>query len=208
MKIGKTTILIFILFSALTFLSCSKKLIPGLKGGKEYDLSAFNYLYVDAVRMKLMGNMGEALKYFEQCLILNPQSDATYYQMAQIVLGTGDLTNGKNYIKKACELQPGNLWYNMLLASIYHQQNNLDSAIICYERTVKAYPEKENLQVSLAKLYSQNRNYDKARNLLGKLDEKHGVNESTTLTLVDNLLAEGKFNEAEDKVKQLLSQGS
>lgn len=206
MKIGKTTILIFILFIASVFVSCSKKLIPGLKGGKEYDLSAFNYLYVDAVRMKLLGNMGESLKYFEQCLILNPQSDATYYQMAQIVLGTGDLANGKNYIKKACELQPGNLWYNMLLASIYHQQNNLDSAIICYERTVKAYPEKEDLQVSLAKLYSQNRNYDKATNLLGKLDEKHGVNESTTLTLVDNLLAEGKFNEAEDKIQQLLSQ--
>lgn len=202
----KTTILIFIMFMALAFSSCSKKLIPGLKGGKEYDQSAFNYLYVEAVRLKLLGNMGEALKYFEQCLILNPLSDATYYQMAQIVLGNGDLANGRNYVKKACDIQPGNLWYNMLLAGIYHQQNNLDSAIICYERTVKAYPEKENLQVSLAKLYSQNKNYDKARNLLGKLDEKHGVNESTTLTLVDNLVAEGKFNEAGDKVQQLLSQ--
>jgi len=205
LKMRKSTILIFILFMTLTFTSCSKKLIPGLKGGKEYDLSAFNYLYVEAVRMKLLGNMGEALKYFEQCLILNPQSDATYYQMAEIVLGNGDLANGKNYVKKACDLQPGNLWYNMLLGGIYHQQNNLDSAIICYERTVKAYPEKENLQVSLAKLYSQNRNYDKARNLLGKLDEKRGVNESTTLTLVDNLVAEGKFNEAGDKVQQLLA---
>jgi len=205
MKIRKATILIFILFMALAFASCSKKLIPGLKSGKEYDLAAFNYLYVDAVRMKLLGNMGEALKYFEQCLILNPQSDATYYQMAQIVLGSGDLANGKNYIKKACDLQPGNLWYNMMLAGIYHQENNLDSAIICYERTVKAYPEKENLQVSLAKLYSQNRNYDKARNLLSRLDEKHGVNESTTLSLVDNLMAEGNFNEAGDKIRQLLS---
>lgn len=206
MKIRKTIILASILFIALAYTSCSKKLIPGLKSGKEYDLAAFNYLYVDAVRMKLLGNMGEALKYFEQCLILNPQSDAVYYQMAQIVLGGGDLANGRKYIKKACDLQPGNLWYNMLLAGIYHQQNNLDSAIICYERTVKAYPEKEDLQVSLAKLYSQNRNYEKARNILNKLDEKHGVNESTTLTLVDNLLAQGKFNEAGDKVRELLSQ--
>jgi tetratricopeptide (TPR) repeat protein len=205
MKIRKSTILILILFLSLAFGSCSKKLIPGLKSGKEYDLAAFNYLYVDAVRMKLLGNMGEALKYFEQCLILNPQSDATYYQMAQIVLGNGDLANGKNYIKKACDLQPGNLWYNMMLAGIYHQENNLDSAIICYERTVKAYPEKENLQVSLAKLYSQNRNYDKARNLLSRLDEKHGVNESTTLTLVDNLIAEANFKEAGEKIQQLLS---
>ena len=201
----KTKILTFMLVVALAFASCSKKLIPGLKSGREYDLAAFNYLYVDAVRMKLLGNLGEALKYFEQCLVINPQSDAAYYQMAQIVLGNGDLENGKKYIIKACDLQPENLWYNMMLASIYHQQNNLDSAIICYERTVKAYPEKENLQVSLAKLYSQNRNYEKARNILNKLDEKYGANESTTLTLVDNLMAEGKFNEAGDKVRELIS---
>jgi len=205
MKIRKTTILTFTLLVALAFASCTKKLIPGLKSGREYDLAAFNYLYVEAVRMKLLGNMGEALKYFEQCLILNPQSDAAYYQMAQIVLGNGDLENGRRYIKKACDLQPENLWYNMLLASIYHQQNNLDSAIICYERTVKAYPEKENLQVSLAKLYSQNRNYEKARNILNKLDEKYGANESTTLSLVDNLMSEGKFNEAGDKVRKLIA---
>ena len=201
----KTKILTFMLVVALALSSCSKKLIPGLKSGREYDLAAFNYLYVDAVRMKLLGNMGEALKYFEQCLILNPQSDAAYYQMAQIVLGNGDLVNGKKYIKKACDLQPENLWYNMMLASIYHQQNNIDSAIICYERTVKAFPEKENLQVSLAKLYSQNKNYEKARNILNKLDEKYGANESTTLSLVDNLMSEGKFNEAGDKVRELIA---
>lgn len=202
----KTIILLLILIASLFQAACSKKLIPGLKAGREYDVSAFNYLYVDAVRMKLMGNLGEALKYFEQCLILNPASDATYYQMAQIVLTSGDLMNGKKYIKKACEIEPGNLWYNMLLASIYHQQNNLDSAIICYEKAVKAYPEKEDLQVSLAKLYSQNKNYDKARNLLNKLDEKYGVNESTTLSLVENLIAEEKFKEANDKIQQLLVQ--
>jgi len=110
--------LVLILITALSLLSCNKKLIPGLKAGREYDLSAFNYLYVDAVRMKLMGNMGEALKYFEECLILNPESDAAYYQMAQIVLNNGDLNNGKKYIRKACDIQPGKLWYKMMIARI------------------------------------------------------------------------------------------
>ena len=201
----KTIILVMMVTAALFHQSCSKKLIPGLKTGREYDVSAFNYLYVDAIRMKLMGNLGDAMEYFEQCLVLNPESDATYYQMAQIMLTNGDIANGKKYIRKASEMQPGNLWYNMLLASIYHQQNNLDSAIICYERSVKAYPEKEDLQVNLAKLYSQNRNYEKARNLLNRLDEKYGVNENTTISLIDNLIAEGKFREASEKVKQLLA---
>lgn len=201
----KRLVLIALLLIPEFFLpSCSKKLIPGLKAGKEYDISAFNYLYVEAIRMKLMGNLGDALEDFGQCIILNPKSDATYYEMAQIVLSNGDLANGKKYIKKACEIEPGNFWYNMLLANIYNQQNNLDSAIICYERVIKAYPDKEDLQVSLAKLYSQNKNYDKARNILNRLDDKYGPNESTTLSLVESLIAEGKYQEAHDRLQQLL----
>ncbi len=92
----------------------------------------------------------------------------------------------------------------MLLSSIYHREGNIDSAIICYERAVRAYPEKEELQVSLAKLYTQNKNYEKARKILSQFDEKYGVNENTTLTLIENLMAEGKRKEALAKVQQLL----
>jgi tetratricopeptide (TPR) repeat protein len=205
----KLRLLIFILTAGLIFISCSKKIIPGLKAlkaGKEYDLAGYNYLYVEAVKHKLLGNLGDALKYFEQCIIINPESDASYYQMGQIVLSNGDLINGKKYIKKACEIQPENLWYNMLLAGIYNQQSNIDSAIIFYERAAKAYPETEDLQISLARLYTQNKNYDKARNILNRFDEKYGVNEKTTLTLIENLMAEGKGKEALAKVQQLLDQ--
>jgi len=198
-----------ILTAALLLAACSKNIVPGLKPGKAgtgNDSAAFSYIYVEGIRQKLMGNLGEALQYFEQCLVLNPESDATYYQMAQIVLGNGDLANGKKYVSKASEIEPDNLWYSMLLSSIYHREGNIDSAIICFERAVRAYPEKEELQVSLAKLYTQNKNYEKARSILSKFDEKYGVNENTTLTLIENLIAEGKRKEALVKVQQLLEQ--
>ena len=201
--------LAFIIFTGLAIASCSKKLVPGLKPGKtgkEYDLASFNYRYVEAVKQKLMGNLGDALKYFEQCVVINPESDASYYQMAQIVLSNGDIANGKKYIKKANEIQPGNLWYNMLLAGIYNQQNIIDSAILCYEKAAEAYPEKEDLQISLARLYTQNKNYTKARNILDRFDAKYGVNEKTTLSLIDNLMAEGRGKEALNKVQELLDQ--
>ena len=201
----RINLIICIIAATLTVMSCSKELIPGLRAGKEYDKTSFDYLFVDAVRQKLLGNLGEALKFFEQCLIINPESDASYYHMAQIVLSTGDLNNGKLYALKACELQPGNLWYNVLMAGIYHQQNNIDSAIICYERAVKGNPDKIELQVTLAKLYSSNKNYDKARTILNSIDKKFGVNEITTLNLVDNLVAEGKYKEAHSKIDQLLA---
>jgi tetratricopeptide (TPR) repeat protein len=204
MKRSKSIFLIII--AGIIMNSCSKKIISGLKQGSDYNQTKYEYLYVEAIRQKLMGNLGEALKYFEDCIEINPQSDASYYQMAQIVIGKGDLKNGKKYIKTACDIEPGNLWYNMVLAGIYHQENNIDSAIICYERAAKFYPAKEDLKISLARLYTQNKNFAQARNILGQIDEKYGVNEQTTLLLVDNLVQAGRLKDALEKVRLLLRQ--
>jgi len=202
-------LLILLLLLMIPVSSCTRKIIPGFrpgKAGKEYDQAGFNYIYAEATRQKLMGNTGDALKYFEQALLVDPESDATYYQMAQIMLNSGDLQNGKKYMKRASEIEPGNLWYLMTLASVYYQEKNLDSAIVCYENAVKTFPEKEGLQVALANLYTENRKFDKARVILNRFDEKYGVNEGTTLSLISNLMAEKKYREARIKVEELLKQ--
>lgn len=202
-------ILVLILIIVIGLNSCNKGIIPGLntgKTGKSYDESAFNYFFVEAVKQKLMGNAGEALKYFEQAIKLKPSSDAAYYQMAQIVLSNRDLARGKKYAVKAHELQPGNIWYLMTLAGIYYQEAKLDSAIIYYEKAVKQYPEKENLKMNLGNLYSENGNYDKAGRIFSSIDRKYGVNESTTLALVRNLMAAKKYSEARVQILELLKQ--
>jgi len=202
-------ILVLILIIVIGLSSCNKGIIPGLNTGKtakSYDESAFNYFYVEAVKQKLMGNAGEALKYLEQAIKLKPSSDAAYYQMAQIVLSNRDLARGKEYAAKAHELQPGNIWYLMTLAGIYYQEAKLDSAIIYYEKAVKQYPEKENLKMNLGNLYSENGNYDKAGRIFSSIDRKYGVNESTTLALARNLMAAKKYSEARVQILELLKQ--
>ena len=202
-------ILVLILIIVIGLSSCNQGIIPGLNTGKtakSYDESAFNYFYVEAVKQKLMGNAGEALKYLEQAIKLKPSSDAAYYQMAQIVLSNRDLARGKEYAAKAHELQPGNIWYLMTLAGIYYQEAKLDSAIIYYEKAVKQYPEKENLKMNLGNLYSENGNYDKAGRIFSSIDRKYGVNESTTLALARNLMAAKKYSEARVQILELLKQ--
>lgn len=200
----KIVIILFLLTAVVLADSCSRKIVPGLKPGKEYNLAGYNNLYVEAIKQKLLGNIGNALECFEQCVEINPMSDASYYQMAQILISRGDVQNGKKYLKKACEISPDNLWYNMLLAGIYHQQNNLDSTIICYERAVKGNPGKDDILISLAGLYTEKKEFGKARSIINGFDEKYGENEKTSLTLVETLLAEGRKKEALQKVQQLL----
>ncbi len=202
-------IILTIIVLTASGLSCAKKIVPGLDPGKmndTYDKAAYEYIFVEAVKQKVLGNPGDALKYFEQCIEKNPGSDAAYYQMAQIVLGIGDLKAGKRYAGKALEIQPQNLWYLMMMAGLHYQEKNIDSAIIFYERAVKFFPEKEELKMTLANLYSENQKFDKARAIFNSFDEKYGVNETTTASLVRNLIAEKKFREALEKTQQLLKQ--
>lgn len=195
-------ILVFLLFSA-----CGRKIAPSrglVNPGKGYDSASFNYVYVEAIKQKLMGNGGDALKYLEQCVKINPKSDAAYYQMAQIVIANGDVQNGKKLISRAISIDDHNMWYLMMIAGLYYQEKNLDSAIYFYETAVRNFPEKENLQVALGSLYSENREYDKANTIFSTLDKKYGVNEATAPSSIESLIASKKYDEALEKAKQLV----
>lgn len=192
---------------SLIFTFCGKEIVPAslkVNSGNEYDISSFNYVYVEAIKLKLMGNGGDALKYLEQCLRINPASDASYYQMAQIVISNGDLQNGKKYAVKALSLDEENIWYLMMLAGIYYQEKNLDSAIMCYEKAVNFLPENKNLKMNLGNLYSENRDFVKAQSVFDSLDIIYGVNESSTVSAIKNLILAKKFDEALAKNKLLL----
>ena len=205
MKVFKQAIIVLLLL-VLVFSSCGKRIVPSLGTGKQYkgfDSAAFNYVYVEAIKQKLTGNAGEALKYLEQSIKINPESDAAYYQMAQIVLANGDNANGKKYVAKALEIDKDNVWYLMMIAGLYYQEKNLDSAIYFYETAVKFYPDKENLQVALGGLYSENSNFEKANSIFDLLDSKYGINETTAVASIQSLVSAKKFDEALSKTIQL-----
>jgi Putative Zn-dependent protease, contains TPR repeats len=192
---------------SLIFSSCTKKLNPShLLGTKDnsYDSAATEYIYIEAVKQKLLGNAGDAIKLFEQCIKSDPGNDAAFFQISQVLIGTGDIKNGEKYGLKAYNLKPDNFWYTIMLAGTYYQEKNLDSAIIFYEKAVKGFPEKEDLQMNLGNLYAENKKYDKALQVFENLDKKYGVNETSTPSGVRVLMSQGKFQEAEDKVKELI----
>jgi tetratricopeptide (TPR) repeat protein len=209
MNIKKIKYMILCVLLAAAVYSCGRKIVPAETIGKygiKYDAAAFNYVFVEAIKQKLMGNGGDALNYLEQCTKISPESDAAYYQMAQIVLSNGDLNNAKKYALKAFSIDQHNLWYIMMLASMYYKDNNLDSAIIFYENAVKYYPEKEDLQLTLGNLYSEDKNFEKAESIYNSFDNKYGINEKSTISAVKNLIAEEKYEEALAKIKLLLKE--
>jgi tetratricopeptide (TPR) repeat protein len=199
----------FLLLILAVLSSCNRRAVTSMATKEpegSYDAAAFNSVYVEAIKQKLMGNAGDALKYLEVCIKLNPESDAAYYQMAQIVVANGDIKNGKKYAAKAHSINNKNLWYLMMLAGMYYQEKNIDSAIIYYEEAVRYFPDNENLQLTLGNLYSENNKFDKATAIFNSFDNRYGVNEASTVSLIKSLMAEKKYDEALIKTELLINE--
>jgi tetratricopeptide (TPR) repeat protein len=114
--------------------------------------------------------------------------------------------NAKHYLLKALSIDEQNFWYLMMLSGIYYQEKNLDSTIIYYEKAVKFYPEKENLQLTLGNLYTETKNFDKAKTIFDSIDSKYGINETSTLAAIKSLMTAQKFDDALNKVQLLLKE--
>jgi tetratricopeptide (TPR) repeat protein len=210
MKMRKSKyLLVFLVLIIFSIYSCGRKISPSVSSGKpeeNYDVAAFSQFYVEAIKQKLLNNTGDALKYLEQCIKINPESDAAYYQMAQILIANGDLSNGKRYAAKALSIEPENNWYIKMLAGLYYQEQNLDSAIFYYEMAVKYFPDKEDIKLTLGNLYAENKDFERANELFESLDKKFGVNEKSTVAAIQNLLAAKKYDEAQKKAMILIKE--
>ncbi len=202
-------LIIFFFLAAMVVAGCTRKAAPVdavIDGKDSFDKAKFNYVYVEAIKQKLMGNGGEALKRLEEAIEINPESDAAYYQMAQILSANGDIANGKKFLKKAVSIDPENIWYLMMMGGFYYQEKNIDSAIIYYENAVRYFPDEENLQLTLGNLYSENKNYDKAIKIFDLFDKKYGVNENSTVSSIRTLADAGKFDDALVKAEMLIKE--
>jgi predicted Zn-dependent protease len=203
----KTYFLFAIIICGITLVSCSKRTSPSVSGMKllsKYDSTAFDYVFTEAIKQKFLGNAGDALKYLEQCIKINPKSDAAYYEMAKIALLLSDQSNGKKFALKAASLNENNVWYLTLLASLYYQEKSIDSAIIFYEKAVKFFPEKDNIKIDLANIYTEKGQYEKAAEILKYFEKKYGASEASSLSIIKNLMRSGDYKKAGEKVQELL----
>ena len=205
-NMNKLKLLVFLTLLISTLASCGKKIAPtGSTGtkGLGYDADAFNYLYVEAIKLKLMGNGSDALKYLEQCIKINRESDGSYYQISQILASSGDINNAIKFLNKAIELQPENIWYLKMMAGMYYQEQKVDSAIFYYEKAVGQFPDKEDLLLTLGNLYNEQGKYDRAMQIFNSLDDKYGINETSTLAGIRAAMTAKKYEDALVKVRLL-----
>jgi len=198
------TNLLFFLF-ALFFVGCSTAVkLPQSTYGVE-DQRNYEYLYYEGLSLKLQGKYAEAAKFFYNASVINPNSDAVFYELAKLHYQVKDYNSSFKYSTKAVQLSPNNKWYNSLLAESCMATNKTDSAVLVFEKLVQLSPNSYNDLYNLGLLYAQTNKTTEALKVFKKILEKYPDNQQLTLIVLELVMrVEGKeagLNFINDRIK-------
>lgn len=101
---------------------------------------AYINAFHEAVRLKTRGQVEDAIKGFEACLLIRQDDDAVYYALSQLYLMKNDKVKSAENIQKAAKLDEKNIWYTQELAYMYFEAGNFPEAIKSFEKLFKHEP--------------------------------------------------------------------
>lgn len=209
---NKLSIAIFLVFVAV-FVSCStsKKATtePQNQISQQNNLSEekkieFEYLYIEGLKQKMLGNAEMAIQYFNNCVEINPQSAASLYELANIYASKGELVTAKLLLQKATQINPNNRWYKILLAQIYQNSNQYSEASEIYTELIKQEPDNIDFLYMNAILLSTSGDTDKAIKAYNDLEKNMGYNEQIALSRQNIYRQAGKNKEAYAEIEKLI----
>ncbi|MCE2681901.1 MAG: tetratricopeptide repeat protein [Flavobacteriia bacterium] len=127
----------------------------------------------EGVRLKMRGQINDAIIKFEECIMIRPD-DAAYYALSECYLMKNDLARSAEYIKMAVKLDPKNIWYTQELAYMYFESGNFAEAVKNFEKLVKYAPQNVEWLYGYAECLMKVGKIDEAIKSLDKMEEQVG----------------------------------
>jgi tetratricopeptide (TPR) repeat protein len=165
----------------------------------------FEYLFIEALKQKMIGNAQKAVSYLSACLEIDPNSSAAMYELANLHFLNKDLTSASLLLEKAIALHPENKWYNLMLARIYQQSGKDTEAAALYDKLSKIEPENQEYLYIKALELAKAKKYDESIRTLNDLEKKTGLNDQVSMARQEVYLEAGKTKEAFAEIEKLIS---
>lgn len=177
------------------------------KKQKQGDLEnlANNGLLIQAKKEAITGNLKVAQSLFRQYTGRYPNDPVGYFELARIESDLGNYSEALEHCRKACSLDPENVWYALFLAELSLGTSQVKEAIDIYEGIVKRNPGNVDYLYQLAALYVQSEKYKEAIGVYDRIDKIAGVSEEITLQKQKIYLHLNDAGAAEREILRLIS---
>jgi len=197
----------FILF-LLVFSSCKNKEKAVVnKHNPMSDALIFKNKFHEANSEKMIGHYDKAIALFNECIVLKPNSAASYFGLSELYLKQKNQDKGLTFAQKSYDLNKTNKWYLIHLADLYHAVGNYHQSSNLYEVLFADFNETNieyRYKLVEALIYS-NQNA-KAIQQLNKIELETGKTPELSLTKHDLFNALGKKDLANQEIESLLKE--
>ncbi len=165
-------------------------------------ISSTDY-YIEGVREYTAGNLEKAEVLMRKAIERDALNDAAYYYISAIYMQQERLDEAIRFIDEAAQLAPDNDWYMLTTARLYNATGENDFAIATYEELIARKPKKSSYYYELTDLYARNGDYAKAIGTLDRIEGSTGMNEVTASIRYELLVRDGRYDEAEELLKEV-----
>ena len=169
----------------------------------------FKEVFHEANSEKLIEHYEKAITLFNKCLVINPNSAASHYALAEIYDGQNNTEKAIEYAKNAFNIDKENKWYAAFLADSYFKIGDYRKSSTYYDLVVNKHDDRNiDHQSKLAQSLIYSDQKEKAIEALNKMELVTGSSPMTSLTKHDLYLELGKEKEADDALLKLFDENA
>jgi tetratricopeptide (TPR) repeat protein len=179
----------------------SKQQVTELSEKEEME---FTRLFFDGNKAKILGDFGEAKKYFQQALRIKPESAAVQFELAKLLAEQGRYNEALQLASSARESDRENIWYAHFVAQLYAETGDFDKSVDIYRDIIKSQPEEYENYFNLAGLLSAQGKFKEALEIFDNLEKQIGPSEDISVQRQMIYLEQGEMDKALLEVSALI----
>ena len=152
--------------------------------------------FMAATRARLIGDLPNAVKLFEECLRMDPQNAAAMFELSKLYHAAQQLDRALELAYKAVAIDKNNVWYQFLLADLLQQDNKPAEAAKVYRTITQKWPENYETWFDLAHTLAHLGKLEEAQQVFRDLEKRVGSSEELVMEEYGMLAQAGKTAEA------------
>ncbi|MFA6875982.1 MAG: tetratricopeptide repeat protein, partial [Parabacteroides sp.] len=177
-------IAIVVLLLASISVSAINKKTKGIvksEGISAFDQCKVDYFYYEGLKLKAAGKYDAAYDAFNYCLEIDSTASAVLYELSSFYAQLNHPEKSVDMLKRAVACSPDNFTFRIALATLERNQGMFGESATEYEKLVKDFPSKPELNYYLADALTQSGEIGKAINAYDALEASIGMNEALSL---------------------------
>ena len=141
----------------------------------------FDYFFFEGLNLKTAGKFDAAFDAFNYCLAIDSTASPVLYELSSFYVQMNRPEKAVDMLQRAVDNSTDNFTYRMALATISRNLGMYGEAAAEYEKLVKAFPGKTELNYYLAEALTQEGEIGKAIDAYNALESSIGMNEALSM---------------------------